>query len=456
MRFHWTITQSHKAILPACHAVLLALPFMWVAFWNGFPTVYPDSATYMECGFLLETPVDRPITYGLFIALTSFFGTSLWLTVFAQCLLLAVTTRAFVRLFLPRLWLLPTLFVALLSSVSFLSSQVMTDIFTSIMVMSAILFALSERRRFVWLVCFVVCCAMHASHLPLVLLLYPFLAAAVAFISRTSFGAAWKRTSWILLGTGIAYIALNISMVKSGQAFYAAHLAETGDLQEYLSRACPTRGYDLCHFPGSIPESAEFFLWNENSVTRKYNSREHMKTDLGRIIQDMLWDPRSRTRVIKSTLKFGWSQLGMFAIGEGNVPYPPGSAVHDRVLRFFANDRLLFEGMRQNTPNRFNPLVSSLNWWYTILAVVAAMICCMSTLAAFRLRAGLVAFGIQLVLVAYAINCYTNAGLVLVANRFGAKLVWLLPLMAAIGLCWIFTRTHMLPHNSPLKAATTR
>ena len=51
--------------------ISLTTALLWVALWNGYPTFYPDSGTYLECGFLLETPVDRPITYGLFIVATS-------------------------------------------------------------------------------------------------------------------------------------------------------------------------------------------------------------------------------------------------------------------------------------------------------------------------------------------------------------------------------------------------
>ena len=69
--------------------LLGALCFMLDAFYNGFPIVYSDTSTYIASGLEFETPFDRPITYGLFIALFSLHGSSLWLVVFAQAIILA-------------------------------------------------------------------------------------------------------------------------------------------------------------------------------------------------------------------------------------------------------------------------------------------------------------------------------------------------------------------------------
>lgn len=68
---------------------LSALFLLTDAFYNGFPIVYSDTSTYIVSGFELETPFDRPITYGLFIRLFSFNGLSLWLVIFFQAFILS-------------------------------------------------------------------------------------------------------------------------------------------------------------------------------------------------------------------------------------------------------------------------------------------------------------------------------------------------------------------------------
>jgi hypothetical protein len=48
------------------------------ALYNGYPLIYSDTGTYLSSGFLLETPFDRPITYGIFMRISSLNGVSLW------------------------------------------------------------------------------------------------------------------------------------------------------------------------------------------------------------------------------------------------------------------------------------------------------------------------------------------------------------------------------------------
>src|ERR1043165_3583746 len=66
-------------------SVCLLIP----AIWNHYPLVNPDTATYIESGFLPDSPADRPITYGILVRLLTLNGLSLWLMVFAQAYLVS-------------------------------------------------------------------------------------------------------------------------------------------------------------------------------------------------------------------------------------------------------------------------------------------------------------------------------------------------------------------------------
>ena len=419
--------------------ISLTTALLWVALWNGYPTFYPDSGTYLECGFLLETPVDRPITYGLFIVATSLGGFSLWMTILAQAILLFVTTRAFVRLFQPSGWMVPVLIATITSGVSFLTSQVMSDVFTSIMILSMLLYGFSPKGRIGWLVLYTVCCAMHTSHLPVALLLYPVLLATMRLASVPTLRAAWMKTWGLLAATVVAYVALNISMVKSTEAFYAAHLAETGDLHEYLNRACPDANYDLCRIIDRIPQSADHFLWHEQGPMHWYPDRDRMKADLGSIIGDMLKDERSRRRILLSTLRSGTKQLSAFDAGEGNVPFPAGSGVHTRMERHFGRELSRFERMRQNDAIAFAKATNGLNAYYRVATIASLIVIGLCMMVMVRLREWRFVACVGFVAIAYVVNCFVNAGLVVVvvAHRFGAKLIWFAPLLAAIGVCWL-------------------
>ena len=65
----------YKDKIPVSLLLLLGTILLsWAAFYNGFPLIYSDTSTYLESGFVLETPLDRPITYGLLMRLFSLNG----------------------------------------------------------------------------------------------------------------------------------------------------------------------------------------------------------------------------------------------------------------------------------------------------------------------------------------------------------------------------------------------
>jgi len=69
--------------------IIAAAGLMLPAFYNGYPLVYSDTGTYIASGFEGKVPNSRPITYGLFIRHSSLTA-SLWLSAFAQCLMVSL------------------------------------------------------------------------------------------------------------------------------------------------------------------------------------------------------------------------------------------------------------------------------------------------------------------------------------------------------------------------------
>ncbi|MCK6650328.1 MAG: hypothetical protein L6Q66_11795, partial [Bacteroidia bacterium] len=116
---------------------IASLVLLWVAFYNGFPIVYSDTSTYLSSGFEFETPADRPITYGLFIYLTSLGGTTLWLTAFVQCLIIVYVIyllfKYFSQLKDPAFYsLVAIILLAAFSSLPWISGMLLADIFTPV------------------------------------------------------------------------------------------------------------------------------------------------------------------------------------------------------------------------------------------------------------------------------------------------------------------------------------
>ncbi|HRH39293.1 MAG TPA: hypothetical protein PK760_13165, partial [Flavobacteriales bacterium] len=80
----------------ACIALLI-----WPAIYNGYPILYSDTATYVASGMKLDAPMDRPITYGLFIRITSIGGFTLWTTIVAQAAILTALLHGLIDPLIP-------------------------------------------------------------------------------------------------------------------------------------------------------------------------------------------------------------------------------------------------------------------------------------------------------------------------------------------------------------------
>jgi hypothetical protein len=72
------------------YVLLGSLVLCFLAFYNKYPLVFPDTGTYVLSGFTGQVPKDRPIIYGLFLRHISLWE-SLWLVILFQGVLLSLT-----------------------------------------------------------------------------------------------------------------------------------------------------------------------------------------------------------------------------------------------------------------------------------------------------------------------------------------------------------------------------
>lgn len=244
------------------------LCLMSAAIWNGYPIVYSDTSSYLASGFHLETLVDRPITYGLFIRVCSFNGWSLWTIAIAQSMLLAYVLGSLLRgLGIANPWSRSFIIggTALLTGLPFLCGQIITDVFTPILVITLFLLlfieGLPRRTRGLLFALFLLAFSMHMSHVSITVLLLLFSLLLKWLLPKALPNRkAWRTIITLLLLSVMGTLMMGVSLAKSKYTFYAAHLAETGVLQRYLLEHCATEHNKLCDRLGSIPQSADAFL----------------------------------------------------------------------------------------------------------------------------------------------------------------------------------------------------
>ncbi|MEO7081148.1 MAG: hypothetical protein ABIY71_06445 [Flavobacteriales bacterium] len=438
--------------------LLALLCLLSAAIWNGYPIVYSDTSSYLASGFYLETLVDRPITYGLFIRVCSFNGWSLWTVVIAQSMLLAYVIGLLLRSFGIRSSWSRSLIIgstALVTGLSFVSGQIITDVFTPILAIALFLLlfieGLPKRSRVLLFGIFLLSFAMHMSHVSITVLLLLLALVLNRVMQRTWPNLkGWYTVAILLLLSVGGTLVMGVSLAKSKYTFYAAHMAEIGVLQKYLEEHCATERYQLCERLGSIPRSADLFLWAEDSPLKVYQSRKEMEVELGRIVTGSLKEPALLWMQITSAFKATGKQLTHFAVGDGNGSFGEGTLLHERIALFIPSEVDAFDNTRQMGGEQFRGPVLLINWFHSI-----AMILSLFALGAFWLffrlpgRSNPYFTSATIFLIStMIINAGINASLVMVADRFGTKLAWLLPFLAITSFALIMINRAKTPRST--------
>ena len=435
--------------------VLGALALMTDAFINGFPIVYSDTSTYLASGFQLETPFDRPITYGLFLRVFSLNGLSTWLVVFAQATIISTLIFLTVKLltgnkrFL-KIGLITSVFLALFTGLSWTVSQLMPDIFTPIALLCIVLIFSGEFKRgkmVLLYVLFLLSVAMHISHI----LLFGLILIAAFIVKRFFFSDIFQtaRNSQIailLALTIIAIVTMGSAISKSKHVFFMGAMVEHGILQQFLDDKCNTTEYKLCVYRNSLPEKAYQFVWDEDSPFYKIGGWKESKPEFNEIIFETLTTPKYIGLHIKESLKATFQQLVLFKIGDGNGSFPEGTQLHSRIHKYFPNDLDQYANSRQNQSQLgfldvFNSLFSAV----IILSLIILVFLQIRFWNQFNGHFKLVLIVLLTGILLNAWDCGTFANAI---DRLGCKMIWLIPFMAILSGVRLF---HVLGSKSDIQ-----
>lgn len=412
------------------------------AFYNGFPIVYSDTSTYIASGFALETPFDRPITYGLFLRLFSLNGSSLWFVIFFQGLILSYLVFLVIRLFTGersflKFGLLTIILLSLLTGVSWTVCQIMTDIFTSIGLLCTILIFLGKFKRKTMIllyILFFMSAAMHMSHILLFCLILITIFCLRNFIlPKQDYPYRNLQFTILLILTIASIITMGSAISKSKHVFFMGAMVEHGIVKNYLNDYCGNKQYKLCAYKDSLPVRAYEFVWDENSPLNKIGGWKETKNEFNEIIYVTLTDPKYIVMHIKESFKATFQQLTLFSIGDGNGSFLEGTLLHERVSKYFSRELTAYNSSKQNQSQLY--FLFFFNSLYKIV-IILSLLLIIIIFAKFainldrQVKTITVIFFIGIILNAWDCGTFANA-----IDRLGCKMIWLIPFATSI-LSW--------------------
>ena len=425
-------------------AAWIVLGGILLSFWglyNGFPFVYPDTGTYIFTGFSGEVPIDRPLSYGLFIRHSSMRDSLFWV-MYAQGILTSalifLLLRQYVKLVTPPLFIGVILALTACTNISIYVSFLMPDLFTPVFYGSVLLLLLGDQRRVQliatallgWLAL-----VMHNSHLLAGTMIVGLLVLA-SFSGRFRKLVPPKRL--LLVGGLVAAGWLSVMSLhyafggkfvvqQAAHVFTMARLNEMGLLKPYLDKACAEgKNYPICAFKDSLPED---FLWSSESPAHKDGGWLAHTDEYRAIIRDLLTTPRFSKKYIINALNGTAQQLCYFR-AEDMEKWKENTPPYGAVQRHFPHELNNYKFDHQNHRNWYlnfdglNTRQQYLFFGFILLLVLTGCHPWWRAQVPGPLRHLLVFCAIAILINAFICSTFST-----VVSRYQGRLIWL-PVLA--------------------------
>jgi hypothetical protein len=421
------------SIIYCCAIIAGALLLMIPAFYNGYPIANPDTGTYMDAGFKLETPFDRPMMYGLLLRLFSINGFSLWLTVFMQAFIVSWLVSRVIKHYSNRenylrYFLFIMFFLSVFTGLSWVASELIADIYTPVcMLCIAVLLTGKEKRDINILlgILYFASVATHFSHMLIFSLLLVLLLLLRKYIFYTKQQA--KTALVLLLLTVATMAAMGSAFSKSKHVFFMAALLDKGILKKYLDAHCTENNYKLCKYKDSLP-GIDIFMWDERSPLYKEGGWQTNRTEYKAIISDIMRRPEYLFLFAEASIKFTVRQLCFFIIGEGNINV---SNVYDRVKKYVPHEFRAFDTSKQNQWTLMDNIAAINSLFNAIIICSVAALIILLALKRKKLSRPIVLLSV-VILAAIIINAWDCATFSTALGRYQCRVVWLIPFLVLL------------------------
>ncbi|MFZ4521612.1 MAG: hypothetical protein ACOYNC_07900 [Bacteroidales bacterium] len=418
-----------------------AIVLCYLAFYNGFPYFYSDTGTYLWSGFGTYRPVDRPLSYGIFLKHTS-LSTSLWLPVLVQALSVSVllyycfkylSGTAKYRIY----YVVYIFLITFFTGVSINVGQLIPDVFAPVAILCMALFIFAPGmtlfETLLTSLLFILSISVHNSHFMITtLVLVLFLAGFIFKKSRHALQRARVKLLRVVYGLMLVvasyYIVCTIhynggvgyAVSKHGHVFFMARLFDCGILEQYLHDACPTHHYHLCDYQGKFPFD---FIWDyEKSPLYQNGGWDGNRNEFNAIFRDIFTTPKYWPRLIARETEATIKQFFTFNTGDTNPQLEGSSSIAAMRANWPENTKEFFQSKQANRGLDW----SMLNLFQTYL--IAFLFFC--SLIIYFMPGFDPNYKLYLTyfLVALLVNALVCGAISGVLDRYQSRVIWLLTL----------------------------
>ncbi len=429
-------------------AMASTLVLLGPAIWNRFPLLQYDTGGYLARWFEGYLVPSRSTVFGLYLNI--FAAPDFWPVVVLQAALavwmLTLLLRALGFGGRPLLLLGVTAVLSILTTLPWLTSILLTDIFAGLAVLAVhlLIFADDELRRWernalVALIAF--SAATHSATFAVILAL---LAAAVLACWYFRIGAASgiaRGITAVALGTAMLVtanyaVAGRLAWTPGGLALSFGRMLQDGIVDRYLADRCPEQRLKLCKHRHELPTDADVFFWSgKGSIFNNLGRFAGLGDEMSEIVIGSLRDyPLLQ---VEKALAATSHQLTRVATGEGviNTLWHTYWAIDTFAPTASAN---MHAARQQHGETGF----AAINRVHQPVALASMLLLLATVWLGWRREAftdlGMLATTTTAALLANAFVCGVLSN---PHDRYGARLIWLAPLVVTLLLCRLYARS---------------
>ena len=438
--------QNRPLLLWLVLTLAFACTLLAPALWNGYPLLQYDTGGYLARWYEGYLVPSRSTTFGLYLHLGE--GTHFWPNLIVQALLTIVIMQRTMQRVGVRGALGPAfivLTVLLTTTLPFLTSMLLTDIFCGLGVLATILLALKGERPtrgeaalFILTVAFAA--SSHSATLGVLggscltgLIAAPWLRAHLSVKGLAQAAAAIALGAAMLVAANFA-LSGKAQWTPGGASLFFGRMLQDGIVKKYLDAQCPYTPYKLCPYKDRLPRTADDFFWGK-SVFNDLGRFAGMSDEMSAIVRGALIAyPREQ---LVSLLRATGEQLTMNASGEGVHHYVMHT--YGIMHRFIPQEVAAMERARQfheqvsfDTLNRIHAPVALISFLALGMIFIRALI---------RRRMDTGDVLVAAILLAVFGNALLCGGVSGPHDRYGARIGWLATFaVMAWGTHWWQTR----------------
>jgi hypothetical protein len=421
------------------------LLLVWPALLNGYPLVFSDTGAFLHQTLGPLVIWDKPHVYGPLLHVLH-QRVTLWGPLAAQGLMLSwllwLTQRALRGAATARMHLLACAGTALLTTAPFTAALLMPDVFAPAVLLALLLLGFArgtlsapEAVGLQLLAAFGI--ATHLSYLPLAAGVIVFVLLATRRVAPVlAVALPLVAAIGILLATNL-WGHGRLVLSPHGATFALARLQADGPAAAVIRERCPDSGWYLCAFADRLPMDSDEFLWSPDSPVNRgpdgaprFLGGAILSAEAGRIVAETL---RAKpVEVAQAMLGNTLRQLVMATAGDTLGDDHLAAALRPRIAEGFPPRELAAFDAALQPRGELRQAVAPVLWLHGPVLLLGAVL---AGIAAWRARGDAKRFGLVVgVLVGVTANAFATGALSKPHLRYEARILWLMPVVAALAL----------------------